>query len=167
VAGEAGARFVAALILVSSVGFLAVVIMTGPRLCYAMAHDGVFFRQAGTLHRRYRTPVFALWFQTGVAVLLIATNSYDQLLSYVVFADWLFFGLTAASLFVHRRRGEGGDAVARTPGHPVTTGLFVLVAAGVVLNSFVAYPAQSLMGTGVLGAAALAYAAMRRAERRA
>jgi APA family basic amino acid/polyamine antiporter len=162
VAGDVGARLVAALILVSSLGFLAVITMTGPRLCYAMAQDGVFFRQAGRLHPRYQTPVFALWFQTAVSVLLILTNSYDQLLSYVVFADWLFFGLTAASLFVHRRDDRGGSTVARTPGHPFTTGLFVLIAAGVVLNSFIAYPAQSLMGTAVLGAAALAYLAIRR-----
>ncbi|MDH4067129.1 MAG: amino acid permease [Acidobacteriota bacterium] len=164
VAGDAGARFVSALIVVSSLGFLAVIIMTGPRLCYAMAQDGVFFPQAGRLHPRYRTPVFALWFQTGMAVLLIATNSYDQLLSYVVFADWLFFGLTAGAVFILRRRGSTSTSVARTPGHPYTTGLFVAIAAGVVLNSFVAYPTQSLSGTGILAAAAVAYLLFRRQE---
>ncbi len=157
VAGDLGARFVTALIVVSSLGFLAVIIMTGPRLCYAMARDGLFFRQAGTLHPRYRTPVFALWFQTAVAVLLIATNSYDQLLSYVVFADWLFFGLTAAALFIFRRRQRKVDGVYETPGHPWTTGLFVAIAAGVVLNSFAAYPTQSLTGSAILGLAAAAY----------
>jgi APA family basic amino acid/polyamine antiporter len=156
-AGEAGARFVTALILVSSLGFLAVITMTGPRLCYAMARDGAFFSQAGTLHPRYRTPVFALWFQTGMAVLLIATNSYDQLLSYVVFADWLFFGLTAAALFVYRRRDGATPIAAPTPGHPWTTGLFVAIAAGVVLNSIVVYPRQSLTGAAILAAAAVAY----------
>jgi APA family basic amino acid/polyamine antiporter len=157
VAGEAGARFVAALIVVSSLGFLAVIIMTGPRLCYAMAKDGLFFRQAGTLHPRYRTPVFALWFQTAMAVVLILSNSYDQLLSYVVFADWLFFGLTAGSIFILRARGRGSRGPAPTPGHPITTGLFVIVAAGIVLNSFVAYPRQSLTGSAILAAATIAY----------
>lgn len=166
VAGDAGARFVSALIVISSLGFLAVIIMTGPRLCYAMAQDGLFFPQAGRLHPRYRTPVFALWFQTGMAVLLIATNSYDQLLSYVVFADWLFFGLTAAGIFVLRRRSADMTGVAATPGHPYTTGLFVLIAAGVVLNSFVAYPGQSLAGTGILAAAGVAYVLFRRSESR-
>jgi APA family basic amino acid/polyamine antiporter len=113
VAGEAGARFVALLITISSLGFLAVVIMTGPRLYYAMAADGLFFRQAGRLHPRYQTPVFALWFQAAVSLVLMSTNTYDQLLSYVVFADWLFFGLTAASLFVARAR----DRAPRTS-HP-------------------------------------------------
>lgn len=169
VAGEAGARFVAGLILVSSLGFLAVIIMTGPRLCYAMAQDGVFFPQAGRLHPRYGTPVFALWFQAAVAVMLLATNTYDQLLSYVVFADWLFFGLTAASVFVHRRRADASGQsplVARTPGHPVTTGAFVLVAAAVVINSYVAAPRQSLTGTAILLAAAAAYVVVTRQSRR-
>lgn len=166
VAGEAGARFVSALIVVSSLGFLAVIIMTGPRLCYAMAQDGLFFPQAGRLHPRYRTPVFALWFQTGMAVLLIATNSYDQLLSYVVFADWLFFGLTAGAVFLLRRRSGATAGAAATPGHPFTTGLFVAVAAGVVLNSFVAYPAQSLAGTAILSAAAVGYLFFRRQQSR-
>jgi hypothetical protein len=93
VAGEAGARFVAALIVVSSLGFLAVVILTGPRLYYAMAADGLLFERAGRIHPKYQTPVFALWFQAAVSLALLTTNTYDQLLSYVVFADWLFLRL--------------------------------------------------------------------------
>jgi APA family basic amino acid/polyamine antiporter len=161
-AGDLGARFVSLLIVISSLGFLAIVIMTGPRLCYAMAADGLFFERAARLHPRFRTPTFALWFQTAVSLVLLTTNTYDQLLSYVVFADWLFFGLTAGSLFVLRRRGPAPPGVARAPGHPVTTGVFVLVAGGVVLNSFVAYPVQSVIGTAILLAAAGAYAVVSR-----
>ena len=151
VAGEAGARFVALLITISSLGFLAVVIMTGPRLYYAMAADGLFFARAGRLHPRYQTPVFALWFQAAVSLALMTTNTYDQLLSYVVFADWLFFGLTAASLFIARARETRRDPVVyRAPGHPWTTGAFVLVAVGVVINTFFVYPTQSLIGSVVL-----------------
>src|SRR6185503_18642339 len=107
VAGEAGAQFVAFLIVVSSLGFLAVVILTGPRLIYAMASDGLFFRGAARLHPRYQTPVFALW---------------------------LFFGLTAAGLLLVRSRESAPPApgIAAVPGHPWTTGVFVLVAVGVV-----------------------------------
>src|SRR5207248_7593729 len=140
VAGEAGARFVGILIVVSSLGFLAVVILTGPRLYYAMATDGLLVARAGRLHPKYRTPVFALWFQAAVSLALLTTNTYDQLLSYVVFADWLFFGLTAGALLIVRRRDPSPDAaIAYAPGHPVTTWLFVIVAAGVVRNSCVAY----------------------------
>ena len=164
VAGDAGARCVSALILVSALGFLAVIILTAPRLYYAMARDGLFLRPAGTLHPRFRTPVFMLWFQASVSIVLLASNSYDQLLSYVVFADWLFFGLTVAAIFALRRReagAAGSDLRARgivaMPGHPFTTLLFVAVAAGIVLNSFLAYPMQSLIGSAILLLAAASY----------
>ena len=152
-AGAAGARFVALLIVVSSLGFLAVVILTGARLIYAMAADGLFLRAAGQLHPRYRTPVFALWFQAAVSIVLLASNSYDQLLSYVVFADWLFFGLTAGALVIVRRReGRGG---------PITALLFIAVAAGIVVNSFFVYPTQSLIGSAILSTAAVVFLAAR------
>jgi basic amino acid/polyamine antiporter, APA family len=157
-AGEAGARFVALLIVVSSLGFLAVVILTGPRLIYAMAVDGLFFRRAAELHPRYRTPVFALWFQAAVSLALLTTNTYDQLLSYVVFADWLFFGLTAGALVLVRRRAASpSGGIARAPGHPWTTAAFIAVAAGIVVNSFFAYPTQSLIGSVILAGAAMVF----------
>jgi basic amino acid/polyamine antiporter, APA family len=161
VAGPAGARFVALLIVISSFGFLAVVILTGARLYYAMAADGLFLGRAARLHARYRTPVFALWFQAAISLALLMTNTYDQLLSYVVFADWLFFGLTAGALVIIRRREPLPAAeVARTPGHPATTGLFIAIAAGVVLNSLIAYPAQSLIGSAILGIGAIVFFVM-------
>jgi basic amino acid/polyamine antiporter, APA family len=163
--GDAGARFVAVLIVVSSLGFISVVVLTGARLIYAMAADGLFFRRAATLHPRWATPVFALWFQAAVSVALLTTNTYDQLLSYVVFADWLFFGLTAGALFIIRSREQKPSAaVASVPGHPWTTGAFVAVAAGVVINSFVAAPTQSLIGSTILAGAAATFYAMRRAQ---
>jgi APA family basic amino acid/polyamine antiporter len=157
VAGAAGAQFVALLIVVSSLGFLAVVILTGPRLYYAMAADGVFFGRAARLHPRYQTPVFALWFQAAISLALLTTNTYDQLLSYVVFADWLFFGLTAGALFIVRRRDLSTAGVSRVPGHPWTTMAFVAVAVGVVINSLVAYPVQSLIGSTILAVASVVF----------
>jgi APA family basic amino acid/polyamine antiporter len=85
------------------------------------------------------------------------------LLSYVVFADWLFFGLTAGALLIVRyRQPSPGGEIAYAPGHPVTTILFVGVAAGVVLNSFVAYPTQSLIGSSILIAATIVYFVLNR-----
>jgi APA family basic amino acid/polyamine antiporter len=176
VAGTAGARFVAALIVVSSLGFLAVVILTGPRLYYAMAADGLLFARVARLHPRFKTPVFALWLQAVVSLALLTTNTYDQLLSYVVFADWLFFGLTAGALIIVRHRdpqgeiGPGHDPaggerqLAPTPGHPFTTLVFAAVAAGIVLNSFLAYPAQSLIGSVILIAGAVAFFTLGRSK---
>jgi basic amino acid/polyamine antiporter, APA family len=148
-AGEAGARFVSLLIVVSSLGFLAVVILTGARLIYAMASDRLFFAPAARLHPRDHTPV---------SLALLTTNTYDQLLSYVVFADWLFFGLTAGALVIVRRRAPvPAGEIASMPGHPVTTFIFIAVAAGIVANSFIAYPAQSLIGSAILAIAATAF----------
>jgi basic amino acid/polyamine antiporter, APA family len=158
VAGDAGARFVAALIVVSSLGFLAVVILTGPRLYYAMAADGLLFARAARLHPRYHTPAFALWFQAAVSLALLTTNTYDQLLSYVVFADWLFFGLTAGALFIVRRKPvPEGSRIAPVPGHPWTTLAFVVIAAAVVVNTFLTYPTQSMIGSSVLVAGAIGF----------
>ena len=114
--------------------------------------------------------MFALWFQAAVSLVLLTTNTYDQLLSYVVFADWLFFGLTAGALVIVRRRDglpdrrwpDGERRLAPMPGHPWTTMAFIAVAAGVVVNSFVAYPTQSLIGSGILMAAAVAFLGIRR-----
>ena len=164
VAGAIGGRFVALLIVVSSLGFLAVTVLTGPRLYYAMARDGVFFQRAGRLHPRFQTPAFALWFQAAVSLVLLTTNTYDQLLSYTVFADWLFFGLTAGVIFIVRAKSQQAAGVVPVPGHPFTTGVFVLVAIGVVVNSLFAYPTQSLIGSAILAAAALAYLALPRAR---
>ena len=165
VAGTGGARFVALLIVVSSLGFLAVVILTGARLIYAMAADGLFVAPAARLHPRYHTPVFALWVQACVSLVLLTTNTYDQLLSYVVFADWLFFGLTAGALVIVRARHEspGGD-IARAPGHPLTTALFIAVAVAIVVNSFVVYPTQSLIGSAILAVATIVFFVSGRAK---
>ena len=167
-AGAAGAQFVTVLIVISTLGFLSVVILTGPRLYYAMAADGLFFARAGRLHPRYRTPVFALWFQAAVSLVLLTTNTYDQLLSYVVFADWLFFGLTAGALLIVRRNDSpaGTELIARVPGHPWTTLAFIAIAAGVVIDSFVVYPTQSLIGSTILGAAAIGFVMARPSHRR-
>ncbi|HKC25090.1 MAG TPA: amino acid permease [Thermoanaerobaculia bacterium] len=156
--GEAGRRFVAALLVVSCLGWLSVIILTGPRLTYAMAKDGVFLRRAGVLSPRFHTPVFTLLLQAGISIALLLTNTYDELLSYVVFADWLFFGLAVAGLFVLRRRDPAPAGVFLMPGFPVTAGIFVLVAAAIFVNSFVVSPRQSLTGCALLGVGALLYA---------
>jgi len=156
--GPTGATFVGALIVVSCLGFLSVMTMTGPRLYYAMALDGVFLRRAARLHPRFQTPSFTIRLQAAAALALLLSQTYDQLLSFVVFSDWLFFALTAAGLFVLRRRDGFPPGTFRAPGHPVTTALFVATGAGIVINSFVAAPRQALAGCGVLAAGAIAHA---------
>jgi APA family basic amino acid/polyamine antiporter len=155
--GDAGRRFVAALLVVSCLGWMSVIILTGPRLVYAMAKDGVFLKQAGVLSPRFRTPVFTLLLQAAISIALLLTNSYDELLSYVVFADWLFFGLAVAGLFVLRKRDPKPPGVFLAPGGPVIPALFVLVAAAILIDSFLVWPRQSLTGCAILGVASILY----------
>jgi APA family basic amino acid/polyamine antiporter len=127
-----------------------------------MAKDGVFLKQAGTLSPRFRTPVFTLLLQAGISISLLLTNTYDELLSYVVFADWLFFGLAVAGLFVLRRRDPKPAGAFLMPGYPVLPAIFVLVAAAILVDSFVVWPRQSLTGCAILGVASVLYAIAKR-----
>jgi len=159
--GERGARLIAAGIAVSTLGFLSQSMLTAPRVYYAMAKDGLFFKGVAWLHPRTRVPVVAIVLQGAWAALIAVSGRYEQILNYVVSVDWIFFGLAAGCLFVLRRRDlgeEGRDASQyRTPGHPVTTVLFVAVSALVVVNTAYTYPAHSAIGLGILLAGIPAY----------
>jgi len=160
--GEAGRRLIAVGIAISTAGFLNVVILVTPRVYQAMARDGVFFRSLATLHPRTRTPVAAIVLQGGWSIALVLSGSYGDLLDWVTFADWIFFGLTAATLLVYRRR-EATGAHFLAPFHPWSTGLFLLASAYVVLGAIVSNPMNALRGTLVLAAGVPAFLWWRRA----
>jgi APA family basic amino acid/polyamine antiporter len=150
--GERGAQWIAFGIAVSTLGFLSQGILTAPRVYYAMARDGLFFRSVGRLSPRTGVPVVAIVLQGVTATVIALSGRYEQILNYVVSVDFISFGLTAASLFVFRAR-HGSDSVAglyRAPGHPYTTGLFVLTCAGIVISTIVSSPANSAMGLTIL-----------------
>jgi APA family basic amino acid/polyamine antiporter len=168
--GAAGARWIAVGIAISTLGFLSQSILTAPRVYYAMGRDGLFFRAVGRLDPRHGVPVAAILLQAAMAIVIALSGRYDQILSYVVAMDFLFFGLSATCLFVFRRRERSGEAGAapagaRVPGHPVTTALFVAASWLVVAVTFVRYPVNSLVGFGILLAGVPAYLAWRRAGR--
>jgi APA family basic amino acid/polyamine antiporter len=158
VLGAAGATVIAAGIAVSSFGFLNLVILVSPRVYRTMAADGAFFPALARLHPRYRTPGAAIVFQGAWAILLTLTGTYGQLLDYVVFGDWIFFGLVVSTLFVYRRRdrlfvrgpGAGGAAGFRAWGYPVTPALFVLAAVYVVASSVASNPRNAGIGVVLL-----------------
>lgn len=150
VAGSAGRTLIAIGIVASTFGFLNLVLLVSPRVYQAMARDGLFFASFARLHPRWRTPVTAIIFQGIWAVILLYSGTYGQLLDYVVFADWIFFGLTAATLFVLRRRDGERPAPFRVPLHPVTTILFIVAAIYVVIGSITSNPRNALIGSGLL-----------------
>jgi APA family basic amino acid/polyamine antiporter len=161
--GSRGAKLIACGIAISTVGFLSQSILTAPRVYYAMARDGVFFKAVGQLNPRTRVPVMAIVLQGIWAAIVAMTGRYEQILNYVVTIDVLFFGLTGASLLVFRaraRRGgteeEAGELV-RVPWHPFTTWLFVLACWGVALSTLVRFPQNAGIGVVILGLGALVY----------
>jgi APA family basic amino acid/polyamine antiporter len=152
--GSAGRTLIAAGIAASTFGFLNLVILVSPRVYRAMASDGLFFPSLARLHPRYRTPMAAIVFQGVWAVLLTLTGRYGDLLDYVVFGDWIFFGTTAAALFVFRSRASRGlerpDIRFRMPGYPLAPILFILAALYVVIGSVASNPANALRGSALI-----------------
>jgi basic amino acid/polyamine antiporter, APA family len=153
--GGVGDRFVTAAIAISTFGFLDLAILAPTRVYYAMAADGVFLRSLATLHPRYRTPWVAIVIQSTWSGVLALTGQYDQLLNYVVFADWIFFGLTVATIPIFRRRyplGQRPPDAFRTPAYPILPVAFTLVAAAVVLSVVRADPVSAARGAILLAA---------------
>jgi len=149
--GTRGRTFIATGIAISTFGFLNLVILVSPRVYQTMASDGLFFPSLARLHPRYRTPSGAIVFQAIWAVILTVTGRYGDLLDYVVFGDWIFFGATAATLFFFRAREKTGRENAgirfRMWGHPIGTTIFVLAAVYVVVGSIASNPGNAVRGT--------------------
>ncbi len=160
--GERGARLIAAGIAISTLGFLSQSMLTAPRVYYAMAADGLFFRSVGRISAKTHVPVVAIALQGVVATVITLSGTYEQILSYVVSTDFVFFGLTGLALFIFRRRQP--PAGFRTPGHPVTTAIFTASCWIVVIATIVKSPVNSLIGFAILAAGLPAYAWWRRAK---
>ena len=152
--GQRGAAFIAAAITISTLGFLSQSILTGPRVYFAMADDGLFFRAVAWLDPRTRVPVVAIVLQSVWTMIIAVSGRYEHILNYVISMDFLFFGLTATTIFVFRRRARRGEMRAsagyRVPGHPVTTAIFAAVCGWVVGNTIYRYPQNSLIGFAFL-----------------
>jgi len=149
--GERGAQWIAAAIAISTLGFLSQSMLTAPRVYYAMARDGLFFRSVGKLSSGTRAPVMAIVLQGVAATTIACSGKYGEILNFEVTVDFIFFGMTAASLFVLRRRQVGSTtAVYRAPGHPFTTILFLLSCAGIVGSAIVAAPGNSAIALCIM-----------------
>jgi APA family basic amino acid/polyamine antiporter len=156
--GPIGARAIAAGIAISTLGFLSQGMLTAPRVYFAMAEDGLFFKSVGKLHPKTQVPILAIVIQGLLAIVIALSGRYDQILDYVVSVDFIFFGATALCIFVFRRMGVAdrvtvpNDArrITTVPGHPFTTGLFVVVCWLVVINTVYHHPRNTLIGVALL-----------------
>jgi APA family basic amino acid/polyamine antiporter len=149
--GERGAQWIAAGIAISTLGFLSQSMLTAPRVYYAMARDGLFFKSVGKLSPGSRAPIMAILLQGTAAIIIACSGTYGEILNFEVTVDFIFFGMTAAALFVLRQRQTGPDnAVYRVPGHPFTTILFVLSCAGIVGSAIAAAPGNSAIALCIM-----------------
>jgi APA family basic amino acid/polyamine antiporter len=157
VLGATGARLIAAGIAVSTVGFLSQGMLTAPRVYFAMARDGVFFRGVAYVAPHSRAPVVAIAVQGIWASVIAVSGQYEQILNYVVALDAVFFGLTGAALLVFRRREPRPAGGFRMPGHPWTTLIFVAAFWALALNTIARNPRSAGIGVLILLAGVPAY----------
>jgi basic amino acid/polyamine antiporter, APA family len=156
--GDSGARLIAAGVAISTVGFLSQSMLTAPRVYFAMAQDGLFFKSVGTVHPRTRAPIVAIALQGLLAIVIAYLGTYKDILNYVVSVDVIFFGLTACGIFVFRKRATSKEAGGvRVPGHPITTILFIAICWAVAINSVYRSPRNTLIGMAILVAGLPAY----------
>lgn len=148
--GPNAGRLIALAILISMFSAANANILCSTRVYFAMAQDGVFLKRMASIHPRFKTPAFAIIASCTWAAVMAVTGTFEQLLTYVVFAGWAFYGLGAASVFYYRRHNPDAVRPFRVPGYPLTPALFILAAAAIVLNTVYLHPGQAAIGIGLI-----------------
>ncbi len=148
--GPVAISLTAVAMMISSFGSLHASVLANSRIPCAMARDGLFFRALAKLSARTNVPVRAIVAQAVWGSVLVVSGTYDTLTDSVIFASWLFYGLTTASLFVFRRTMPDAARPYRAVGYPVVACIFLLVTAALIVNTFIATPRQALQGALML-----------------
>jgi APA family basic amino acid/polyamine antiporter len=164
VLGAPAATVVAATIVISIVSSANGTVLTVPRVFLAMARDGVIFRALGHVHVRFRTPMLAVASVGLLATLYALLGTFDQLLRYVVFTEWLFYALGGIAVFIARRTHPYANRPFRVPGYPLTPAIFVLAAAVVVGTTIVTQPGLAAVGLGAVATGVPVFYVWRRAR---
>ena len=149
VIGFGGGAVMSALVMFSTFGALSGIILSGPRVYYAMARDGLLFRWIGGIHRDYRTPHRAIVIQAIWSSVLVGTGTYRELFTRVIYTEWLFFGLMGIGLFILRRR----ERVMRSYtawGYPIVPAVFVVASFVIVINQIVSNVGESMFGLSLV-----------------
>lgn len=144
--GPVGRDVIVATVLVSLFGTTNAVIISGPRVYYAMARDGVFFEAIEGVHERFGTPHVSILLQGGWSAGLLLLGTFEALLNYIIIVSWIFYGLTAYGVFKLRRERPDMDRPYEAWGYPWVPAIFILVSAGFVVNSLVRLPVDSFFG---------------------
>ncbi|HEX7486445.1 MAG TPA: amino acid permease [Vicinamibacterales bacterium] len=155
--GPIGASLIAGVILCSITGAANGNVLTAPRVFFAMARDGLFFRKFGDLHPTLLTPHVSILATGAWAAVLSVTGTFEQLATYVVFGQWIFFGLTVAAVMVLRARRPDLVRPYRTWGYPVTPVVFILAALYISVSTVVTQPLNAAAGLALILAGVPAY----------
>lgn len=148
--GPTGGVVFAAIVVICLVGSLAALIISAPRVYYAMANDGLFLKAVARTHPRFGTPANAIAIQGAIASLLVLVGSFEQIISYALFIVVFFLGLTVSGVFVLRRRQKAAESVVMTPGYPVTPLAFLVLVVVMLVLVGVHAPRQALLGVLVV-----------------
>ncbi len=142
-----GGALIAVLIAISTFGTLGIYTLSAPRIYYAMSKDGLFFKKLAWVHPKFRTPIYAILVQSSWAiVLLLFWGTFEDLITYVVFTDWIFFGLTAAGVLVLRHKRKDLARPYKTFGYPVVPLIFITITFLFVINVLIAKPLHAWAG---------------------
>jgi APA family basic amino acid/polyamine antiporter len=158
-AGAGAAKWITLAMVVSALGTLNSSLLSGARVPYAMARDGLFFRVTGIVHPKFRTPAGALVFQGTLACLMALTGTFEELTSLFVFAAWIFYALSVVAMFRLRKIAPDLQRPYRTWGYPVLPALFVLGAIALTLNIWIERPVRSTIGLAMILSGLLFYRA--------
>ena len=162
-----GGKAVTVAIALSIFGTISIYTMSAPRIYFAMAADGIFFKQLAFVHPRWRTPVTAMLVQVvwAIAVLLFFQGLFDKIITFVTFMDIAFMGLAGAAIFIFRKKRATADRPVRAWGYPVVPLVFVLISAAFALNTLLERPDQALPGLGLLAIGMVVFWAFKRSGR--
>lgn len=142
-----GGILIAIVIAISVIGTAGIYTLSSPRIYYAMADDGIFFKKLAWVHPRFRTPVNAIVTQSVWAIiLLLFWGTFEDVITYVVFIDWIFFGLTAFSVYIFRLTRKDIARPYKTLGYPITPAVFIIVSSFFVVNTLIEKPKQAWAG---------------------
>ena len=142
-----GGMLVAAIITISTFGTIGIYTLSSPRIYYAMAGDGLFFPGLARVHHRFRTPVVAIITQSAWSIiLLLFWGTFEDLITYTVSVEWIFFGFAAAGIFIFRKRFRDSPGHFKTPGYPVTPVIFILIVAWFLVNIWTRKPLHAEIG---------------------
>lgn len=160
--GETAGIAITLAILVAMYSAAHATALTATRVYFAMARDGLFFHRLAHVHPKYRTPAASIIASCVWAAVLTVSGTFEEILTYVVFVGWIFYGLAGAAIFVYRRRRPDADRPFRVPGYPLTPILFLATAAAIVVNTVFAQPREALFGVLIVAAGIPAYLVWRR-----